>query len=1077
MKQIGKWAGYFFIAGLLLPGLTGNVQAAAGRFGLPGQVPSMVTRLAPLGQEPVTHQLHLAIGLQLRNPAGLDQLLAELYDPASPNYHHYLTPAQFTEQFGPTTQAYQSLIQFAETNGLTVTATYPNRTLLDVRGSVGTVEKVFHTTLRTYRHPHENRNFYAPDTEPSIDLPVPLTFVNGLDNYFVPRPASLIKRVVSPGVAGIAPATGTGSGPSSLFQGNDFRAAYVPGTRLNGTGQSVALFELDGYYASDVTLYESGANLPAVTLTNVLIGGFNGSAGANNVEVTLDIDMVIAMATNLSRVIVYEGINPTGTAGLLTQIASDNLAKQISSSWLIGNNASYDTAYKQMAAQGQSFFQASGDDGAYYAGIGQSVDNTNIILVGGTTLTTAGPGGAWASETAWNWNITDPPNTNSTGGGVSLNGILIPSWQQGINMTTNQGSSTLRNSPDVALAADNIFIYADNGTGYMIGGTSAAAPLWAGFTALMNQQAVTAGEATVGFINPAVYALGKSANYAQDFHDITTGNNTNAASGNKYFAVPGYDLCTGWGTPNGNNLINFLAPPAYFVAVTNAGWSLLTESATPADGAIDPGETVTVNFTLQNAGTIPTGNLVATLQPGAGVLAPGGPQTYGVLAGYGGTAARSFTFTAAGSCGSNVVATLQLQNGATNLGTVSFNLQLGARPGTQTFGQNFDGAPAPALPSGWTTTNITGTANSWTTISTNYDTAPNSAFISDVKTTSENALVSPVIGILSANAQLSFRHSYSFDYHSNSSQVYRDGGVLEIKIGSGAFTDILAAGGSFVTGGYNNTINTAINPLNGRSAWVGILYTWQTVTVNLPPAAAGQNIQLRWNCGTDSANTGTGAVGWNVDSLSITDAPSGCLTVVSDLAASQSLATNSLSVGQNLVYFLTVTNFGPQPAANVIVTNTIPANTTFVSAVPAGSYAAGQVVWPVGMLAAATATNFTLTLAPAGGNPFTNVVSTGTVTPEFTTANNSATLVSTQSPATPPAITGAAAGPGSGFTLSLTSTPGISYILEAATNLASPVNWLPVTTNFADTNGVWDYTDVQATNFNSRFYRLKLQSP
>ena len=105
-----------------------------------------------------------------------------------------------------------------------------------------------------------------------------------------------------------------------------------------------------------------------------------------------------------------------------------------------------------------------------------------------------GPGGAWSSETVWNWYSTEPSDTNGSGGGINFNNIPIPSWQQGINMTTNKGSTTLRNVPDVALTADNIFLVADNGTNYSVGGTSAAAPLWAGFTALINQQAMQPGQ-------------------------------------------------------------------------------------------------------------------------------------------------------------------------------------------------------------------------------------------------------------------------------------------------------------------------------------------------------------------------------------------------------------------------------------------------------------------------------------------------------------------------------------------------------------------------------------------------------
>ncbi len=175
---------------------------------------------------PATNRLNLAIGLPLRNQAALDKLLAEIYDPASTNYHHYLTPEQFAAQFGPTEQDYQALIHFAQTNGLTVTATYPNRTLLDVSGNAATVEKVFHVTLSVYQHPTENRTFFAPDTEPSIDFNVPILHVSGLDNFDLPHPASLKKN---PHDAANRTPSGTGSGSGGAYMGNDFRAAYVPG--------------------------------------------------------------------------------------------------------------------------------------------------------------------------------------------------------------------------------------------------------------------------------------------------------------------------------------------------------------------------------------------------------------------------------------------------------------------------------------------------------------------------------------------------------------------------------------------------------------------------------------------------------------------------------------------------------------------------------------------------------------------------------------------------------------------------------------------------------------------------------
>ena len=155
----------------------------------------------------------------------------------------------------------------------------------------------------------------------------------------------------------------------------------------------------------------------------------------------------------------------------------------------------------------------------------------------------------------------------ASGGGVSL-AYGIPTWQQGISMTANQGSTTMRNVPDVSMVANNINIVWGNdfigaSSDWPEGGTSLAAPLWAGLMALANQQAAANGQPPVGFANPALYAIGKSTNYQSCFHDITTGSNTNSSSPTKYQAVAGYDLCTGWGTPNGGNLIPaLLAPPS-----------------------------------------------------------------------------------------------------------------------------------------------------------------------------------------------------------------------------------------------------------------------------------------------------------------------------------------------------------------------------------------------------------------------------------------------------------------------------------------------------------------------------------
>jgi subtilase family serine protease len=222
---------------------------AAGTQVLHGHVPPAVARfnLQPTGQLPATKGLHLAIGLPLRNQEALTDLIQQLYDPASPNYHQYLTPEQFTEQFGPTEQDYQKVIAFAKRNGLTVTGTSANRVLLDVSGSVADIEKAFQVTMRTYRHPTEARDFFAPDTEPTVDVALPVVDIQGLNDFSRPHP-KLVKR----GLANAVPQNGSAPDGSGAYFGNDFRNAYVPGTTLTGAGQVVGLVEFDGFYSKDI---------------------------------------------------------------------------------------------------------------------------------------------------------------------------------------------------------------------------------------------------------------------------------------------------------------------------------------------------------------------------------------------------------------------------------------------------------------------------------------------------------------------------------------------------------------------------------------------------------------------------------------------------------------------------------------------------------------------------------------------------------------------------------------------------------------------------------------------------------
>ena len=539
-RMLALWA-----AGWLL--LAPSPALALGQ-SLPGNLPLAVRALRSVGALPGTNRLNLAIGLPLRDRPGLSNLLAQIYRPGSKNYHQFLTARAFGDRFGPTPADYQSLIRFTQAHGLMVTGTHPNRMLLDVAGSVSQVEQMCHVNLRQYPHPRDRRNFFAPDTVPALDLGVPVLHISGLDNYQVPRPMNLARRTPAP-----LTRPWLGSAPGGAYWGNDFRRAYVPGTVLTGLGQQVGLLQLSsGFFATDIARYENLAGMPAVPVTAVLVDNYDGGPGMANDECSLDIEMTLAMAPGLQRVLVYEGTVPDD---ILNRMATDDTAQQLSSSWAFPVDPTTEQIFQQFAAQGQSFFNASGDDGAWGDKVTPPSDDANITIVGGTTLST-GADGTWAAETVWH-----EDGTNGSGGGISA-AYPIPAWQQGVDMSQNQGSLLQRNLPDVAMVADNVYVCYGNGTNGIFGGTSCAAPLWAGFTALLNQQGVNNQSAPAGFINPAIYALGEATNYPSLFHDISNGNNTSVDSPTAFYAVPGYDLCTGWGTPAGQSLIDALVGPA-----------------------------------------------------------------------------------------------------------------------------------------------------------------------------------------------------------------------------------------------------------------------------------------------------------------------------------------------------------------------------------------------------------------------------------------------------------------------------------------------------------------------------------
>ena len=515
----------------------------------------------PAAQMSKSQTMSLDLVLPLRDPAALTAFLADIYNPASPNFHHFLTVSEFTAKFGPTQADYDAVLEFAKSSGLAVTGGSLDGMEVQVKGSVAAVEKAFHVRMQSYPRANGNGNFFAPDREPSTDMSVKLWHVSGLDNYSVPH-ALYQKRDEYAATHGVTPESlvkhaTTGSGPSASFLGSDMRKAYYGGTALTGAGQNLGLLEFLGTDLADLnTYYKNVGQTNTVPITLLSTDGTSTScvdspAGGNcdDTEQTLDMTQALGMAPGLASLVMYIGSSDTAMISAMTTHNPLPTVIGCSWGWTPADPTTLDPFFQRMAAQGQNFFAASGDASTWSRrNEAWPADDANVVSVGGTDLVTSGAGGPWSSETAW----------VDSGGGISPDRIAIPSYQKlsGVINSTNKGSTTLRNGPDVAANANFTFYTCANQTTCLantFGGTSFAAPMWAGFIALVNQQLASQGKSTIGFLNPTLYSENVTSAYSTGFHDITSGKS------GSFSATTGYDLVTGWGSPKAG-LISELAP-------------------------------------------------------------------------------------------------------------------------------------------------------------------------------------------------------------------------------------------------------------------------------------------------------------------------------------------------------------------------------------------------------------------------------------------------------------------------------------------------------------------------------------
>lgn len=579
-----------------------------------------------IGRTNAAQMLDLAVPLKPQNQPALDGFLADLYNPASPTYGQYLTPKQYTQRFFDPT-ARKTVVQYLQSQGFTVNDPGIGA-MVDATGSVAQVEHAFTVTISDYRDA-TGHVYYANDVTPALPLSIAsLTDgIIGLDSTEaakhagMPAPPQPTRSVVTPQSGTGCSAATTVANARGSYLPNQFSTAYnfdaLHALGFHGEGQTVAVFELTDYPDADPAAYQMCFGIaPAVPLTRVLVDGAVLGNYAAPGEADGDIETLVGLDPNLAGVLVYEAPN-TGTAAtdLYQRIANDNFASVVSTSWYqcepyltsTRQNAE-NTIFQQMAAQGQSIFAAAGDYGStsclqftstthkHDLSLDDPSSQPYVTGVGGTNMTINGATNAYTSEHIWN---NYPASFGAGGGGLS---ILWPkpTYQVGPG-TAGTYANGMRQVPDVTATGDCQWTFSISGAWAVYCGTSFATPLWAAGTALLNQYLASHGRTPIGFANPALYSVLKSAAYGIAFHDVTTGDNCfDAAStcGNpnpptgKFPATANYDLASGIGSPNFGNLAAALIPttlpPAKPVGGSSGSPNPLPSSRTPGGSGGSP---------------------------------------------------------------------------------------------------------------------------------------------------------------------------------------------------------------------------------------------------------------------------------------------------------------------------------------------------------------------------------------------------------------------------------------------------------------------------------------------------------
>jgi subtilase family serine protease len=609
------WATTACVLALVAPAFLAGTAGAATTGGpaplvrLSGSALGLPAGAAVLGPTAASTRITVDVSLRPRDAAALAAFVRAVSTPGSPRYHRYLPAGQLAATFGPTAATLGAVRSWLTSTGLSVGPTSRDGLLIPVTATAGRLQQVLATPLVQARLA-DGRTARLSTRDPAVPaaLASRLQGVIGLSDLAVASPHLVPSRLGGgvPSPAALAPAS---AGPQACAAAADFSPQARTATQLastyglstlfgagrSGTGQSVGIFELEPFTPSDISAYEAcfGLHVPVSTVT---VDGGTGAVQQQG-EAALDIEVVAGLAPG-AAIQVYAGPNDGGTGVMDTydRMVSDDTSKVLSTSWGAceadqspGDQQAEATLFAAAAAQGQTVLAASGDSGSsdcsisgggpFELAVDDPAAQPDVTGVGGTSLTSAAPDAP--TESVWN---DTPFGQLDAGGGGNSTTFVAPTWQQvpaarSGNTSFSCGSTApfnqqCREVPDVSASADpnhGDVVFFEGGW-HPFGGTSQAAPMWAALVADTNQGCA----APAGLLGPALYGSGASA----AFHDVTTGNNNIVGQPSMFPAAAGYDLASGWGSPNATALLGLLSgAPSGCPVVTG-----LSPSSGPATG-------------------------------------------------------------------------------------------------------------------------------------------------------------------------------------------------------------------------------------------------------------------------------------------------------------------------------------------------------------------------------------------------------------------------------------------------------------------------------------------------------------